>query len=138
MDFIRIGIDGLGFENDPIVAYEATKKALSEFQDLEITLITNQHVIDVANQEHLDRLKLVLAKNFATQEDNVNIIRTHNDLSIQLGCDLLTSNQIDGLVTSGNTAITIATAFVKVGTYSNINKFGLMITMPTMVDNKLV
>lgn len=138
MNLIRIGIDGLGFENDPIVAYDATKKALSEFPDLEITLVTNQHVIDIANQEHLERLKLILANNFATQGDNINIIRTHNDLSIQLACDLLANNQVDGLVTSGNTGITIATAFVKVGTYSNINKFGLMITMPTMIDNKLV
>ncbi|MBO7084908.1 hypothetical protein J6W20_03215 [bacterium] len=138
MDLIKIGIDGLGFENDPLIAYESAKKALAIFDDLEITLVTNQHVIDVAKNDNVDRLKLVLAKEFATQEDTISIIRTHDDLSIQIACDLLATNQIDGLVVSGNTAITIATAFVKVGTYPNINKFGLMITMPTMVQGKLV
>ncbi|MBP5783278.1 hypothetical protein J6W32_01505 [bacterium] len=138
MSLIKIGIDGLGFENDPLIAYESAKKALSIYDDLEITLVTNQQVIDVAKNEAIDRLKLILAKEFATQEDTVSIIRTHNDLSIQIACDLLAKDQIDGLVASGNTAITIATAFVKVGTYSNINKFGLMITMPTMVEGKLV
>ena len=138
MNLIRIGIDGLGFENNPIVAYEAAKEAINSFPNLEITLITNQDVINVAEKEHFDHIKLVLAKEFATQNDTVNLIRTHNNLSIQLACDLLINNEIDGLVTSGNTAITIATAFVKVGTYPNINKFGLMITMPTMIENKLV
>lgn len=138
MDVIKIGIDGLGFENDPLIAYESAKKALSIFDDLEITLVTNQHVIDVAKNDRVDRLKLILAKEFATQEDTVSVIRTHNDLSIQIACDLLTTNQVDGLVVSGNTAITIATAFIKVGTYPNINKFGLMITMPTVVKDKFV
>ena len=138
MNFIKIGIDGLGFENDPLIAYQAAKNSLAIYDDLEITLVTSQQVIDATKDDHVDRLKLVLAKEFASQEDTVNLIRTHNDLSIQIACDLLATDQVDGLVASGNTAITIATAFVKVGTYPNIPKFGLMITMPTMNPGKLV
>lgn len=133
---MKIGIDTLGFENDPIIAFEAAKKFIREHKDLEIILIGNKYLIDRAKKENILNISFVHTENFVRQEDNINIIRTKKDFSIQLGCDLLKEGKIDALISSCNTAIFVATTFIKIGTLPNIDKFAFLTTIPTLIKDR--
>lgn len=138
MKKIRIGIDALGFENDPIIAFEAAKLFLQNHNDLEIVIIGNQKLIDEAKNKNVNNIEFVHTEDFVKQDDNVNIIRTKKTFSIQVGCDLLNQNKIDALISSCNTSIFVTTTFIKIGTLENIHKFAFLTTIPTLIKDKFI
>lgn len=133
---IKIGIDALGFENDPIITFNAARKFLDKHNDIEIVLIGNWKLIDKVQPLKVPNISFVQTEHFVKQEDSINIIRTRKDFSIQIGCDLLKNNKIDGLISCCNTSIFVATTYIKVGTLLNINKFAFLTTIPSLKKDK--
>lgn len=133
---LKIGIDTLGFENDPIIAFNAARNFLDKHNDVEIVLIGNWDLIDRVRPLKIPNISFVQTEHFVKQEDSINIIRTRRDFSIQIGCDLLKYGKIDALISSCNTAIFVATTYIKIGTLPNINKFAFLTTIPTLKKGK--
>ncbi len=135
---MKIGIDALGFENDPILAVDACVDFVAKNTDVEFVIIANQDVINRTKNYNLNKITFVQTEEFANQHDDVSIIRKSKNLSIQIACDLLNENKIDALFSACNTAIFVTTTFIKIGTLDKINKFAFLTTLPTVVQDKYV
>ena len=134
----RIGIDTLGFENDPEIVLNAAIKFLLNNNDTQLVLIANEKLIKKIKQINHPNITYFEVQHFVKQDDEVSIIRTRKDFSIQVGCDLLKENKIDALISACNTAIFVTTTFIKIGTLPNINKFAFLTTIPTIQENKYI
>lgn len=134
----KIGIDTLGFENDPKVALDAAINFLKINNDTELVLIANDKLIKKIKEINHPNISYIEAQYFVKQDDPISIIRTRKDFSIQIGCDLLNQNKIDGLISACSTAIFVAITFIKIGTLQNIDKFAFLTTIPTIDENKYI
>lgn len=132
----KIALDCMGFENDPIIAYNAATKYHQLNPDITFVLIGNEQLKDTLANKNMEGIEFVFAADYVKQDDKISIIRSGKDLSIVKGCELLNEDKVDALFSACNTAVFVSETFIRIGTLDNVNKFAFLTVMASSVEGK--
>lgn len=138
---IRIAVDGMGGDFAPEAAVEGAVQAANEFNS-EVVIVGKEDVIKNELQKHPVRGGKVFIQH-ASQivemgDSPVTAIKQKKDSSIAVCIDLLKKNEVQAVVSAGNTGAVVAAASLKLGCLPGIKRPGIAISMPTLRGVSLV
>lgn len=128
----RIAVDAMGGDHAPQAIVEGVNRALAEFPDVEIQLYGDQAKI----QRYLtatDRVSIIHTDEKINSDDEpVKAIRRKKTASMVLATQAVKDGNADAILSAGNTGALLAAGVFVVGRIKNIDRPGLMSTLPTM------
>ncbi|MGQ7408651.1 phosphate acyltransferase PlsX [Streptococcus suis] len=128
----RIAVDAMGGDHAPQAVVEGVNQALSTFPDIEIQLYGDEAKI----KQYLtasERVTIIHTDEKINSDDEpVRAIRRKKNSSMVLATQAVKDGQADAVLSAGNTGALLAAGVFVVGRIKNIDRPGLMSTLPTM------
>lgn len=128
----RIAVDAMGGDHAPQAVIEGVNQALKEFSDIEIQLYGDEAKIKpylIATE----RVTIIHTDEKINSDDEpVRAIRRKKNSSMVLATQAVKDGQADAVLSAGNTGALLAAGVFVVGRIKNIDRPGLMSTLPTM------
>ncbi|MFH0374058.1 phosphate acyltransferase PlsX [Streptococcus sp. A22] len=128
----RIAIDAMGGDHAPQAVIEGVNQALKEFSDIEIQLYGDEDKIKPYLTAS-ERVTIIHTDEKINSDDEpVRAIRRKKNSSMVLATQAVKDGQADAVLSAGNTGALLAAGVFVVGRIKNIDRPGLMSTLPTM------
>lgn len=131
----RIILDAMGGDNAPGAIIEGAMLALTEYPDLEITLVGRESVIAEQLERYAydkERASIVHAEEVIEMaEAPVAAVRAKKDSSLVVGMNLVAEGKGDAFVTAGSTGATVAGGTLIVRRAKNVQRPALAPVIPT-------
>ncbi|HIL04397.1 MAG TPA: phosphate acyltransferase, partial [Candidatus Thioglobus autotrophicus] len=139
---IKVSIDASGGDHGIPVTVAAGIKALSVFQDLQLTFVGDQTSIQAEISKHpssdkvSDRIQVIHATEVVLMNESPAIaLRKKKDSSMRVAINLVKSNDVDACVSAGNTGALMAISRFVLKTIKGIDRPAIMGRMPTMTGH---
>ncbi len=134
-EFINVAVDAMGGDYAPAQPVKAAIEALAENQDICITLLGQQEILEQELSQYTydtKRLNIVDARDvIETSEPPVMAIRKKKDSSIVKGMLLVKNGTCDGFVSAGSTGAVLVGGQVLVGRIKGVERPPLAPLIPT-------
>ncbi|WP_170242938.1 phosphate acyltransferase PlsX [Streptococcus suis] len=128
----RIAVDAMGGDHAPQAVIEGVNQALKEFSDIEIQLYGDEAKIKPYLTAS-ERVTIIHTDEKINSDDEpVKAIRRKKEASMVLATKAVKDGQADAVLSAGNTGALLAAGVFVVGRIKNIDRPGLMSTLPTM------
>lgn len=129
---IRIAIDCMGGDFGLRSTLPAAVKALSRFPDLDLTLVGDADAIDTQlNSVDRSRLVVVHATDIVLMTDKPSVaLRKKSQSSMRIAIDLLQQQQVDAVVSAGNTGALMAMGCFVLKTLPGIDRPAICSAVP--------
>jgi|YNPMSStandDraft_2_1061718.scaffolds.fasta_scaffold00105_4 glycerol-3-phosphate acyltransferase PlsX len=138
---MRIGVDIISGEKDPMLLVEGALDALKEEQDITVVLIgpeaTYRNLLAILTKKKryspsvLKRLDFLNATEVVTMEDDpLNVMKQKKDASIYVGLRAHKEGQLDAFFSPGNTGAIVVAAALILGRVKGVKKPALATFMP--------
>ncbi|HFI0833349.1 TPA: phosphate acyltransferase PlsX [Streptococcus suis] len=128
----RIAVDAMGGDHAPQAVIEGVNQALKEFSDIEIQLYGDEAKIKPYLTAS-ERVTIIHTDEKINSDDEpVRAIRRKKNSSMVLATQAVKDGQADAVLSAGNTGALLAAGVFVVGRIKNIDRPGLMSTLPTM------
>lgn len=131
----KIAVDAMGGDYAPQAIVEGVNQALADFSDIEIQLYGDEAKI----KQYLtatERVSIIHTDEKIDSDDEpTRAIRKKKNASMVLAAKAVKEGEADAVLSAGNTGALLAAGFFIVGRIKNIDRPGLMSTLPT-VDGK--
>lgn len=118
----------------PRVAILASQKFVTQFPDVDLLLVGNEHQLLslLPNPQKLHkRITLVHATDVVSMHDDPLLaLRQKKDSSMWIALDLLRNNDVDACVSAGNTGVLLAIAKFLIKTFPGIERPAISKSMP--------
>ena len=130
---IRIAIDCMGGDFGLRVSIPAAVKSLSQFSDIDLTLVGDRSAIESALAPlERDRFTIVDAPDVVLMSDKPSdALRKKPQSSMRVAIDLLHTKQVDALVSAGNTGALMAMGCCVLKTMPGINRPAICSAIPS-------
>ncbi|MGV3030341.1 phosphate acyltransferase PlsX [Streptococcus suis] len=130
-----IAVDAMGGDHAPQSVIEGVNQALKEFSDIEIQLYGDEAKIKPYLTAS-ERVTIIHTDEKINSDDEpVRAIRRKKNSSMVLATQAVKDGQADAVLSAGNTGALLAAGVFVVGRIKNIDRPGLMSTLPTMDGN---
>lgn len=127
----KIAIDAMGGDNAPQALVEGANQALQEFSDIEIILYGDEAKIQPLLTAR-ERVRIVHTDEKIDSDDEpTRAIRKKKQASMVLAAKAVKEGEADAVLSAGNTGALLAAGFFIVGRIKNIDRPGLLSTLPT-------
>ena len=131
----KIAVDAMGGDNAPQAIVEGVNQALADFSDIEIQLYGDGAKIKTYLKAN-DRVSIIHTDEKINSDDEpVKAIRKKKQASMVLGAQAVKDGKADAVLSAGNTGALLAAGLLVVGRIKNIDRPGLMSSLPT-IDGK--
>ncbi|MFM1668869.1 phosphate acyltransferase PlsX [Streptococcus mutans] len=131
----KIAVDAMGGDNAPQAIVEGVNQALADFSDIEIQLYGDETKIKTYLKAN-DRVSIIHTDEKINSDDEpVKAIRKKKQASMVLGAQAVKDGKADAVLSAGNTGALLAAGLLVVGRIKNIDRPGLMSSLPT-IDGK--
>lgn len=131
----KIAVDAMGGDNAPQAIVEGVNQALADFSDIEIQLYGVEAKIKTYLKAN-DRVSIIHTDEKINSDDEpVKAIRKKKQASMVLGAQAVKDGKADAVLSAGNTGALLAAGLLVVGRIKNIDRPGLMSSLPT-IDGK--
>ena len=131
----KIAVDAMGGDYAPQAIVEGVNQALADFSDIEVQLYGDEAKI----KQYLtatERVSIIHTDEKIDSDDEpTRAIRKKKNASMVLAAKAVKEGEADAVLSAGNTGALLAAGFFIVGRIKNIDRPGLMSTLPT-VDGK--
>ena len=128
----KIAVDAMGGDNAPQALVEGANRAVQEFSDIEILLYGDEAKI----KPYLtagERVCIIHTEEKIDSDDEpTKAIRQKKEASMVLAAKAVKAGEADAMLSAGNTGALLAAGFFIVGRIKNIDRPGLLSTMPTV------
>ncbi|WP_041367556.1 phosphate acyltransferase PlsX [Natranaerobius thermophilus] len=142
---MRVALDAMGGDHAPKAPVKGALLAVQELQEISISLVGQKELIE----QELSRIKsedfdddnihIVDAREIISGEDNpTQAIREKKDSSLVKAMNLLKDNQVEAVVSAGNTGAFMAGGLLKLGRLANIKRPALAPVFPAFDGNGTV
>ncbi|WP_024785929.1 phosphate acyltransferase PlsX [Streptococcus mutans] len=130
----KIAVDAMGGDNAPQAIVEGVNQALADFSDIEIQLYGDEAKIKTYLKAN-DRVSIIHTDEKINSDDEpVKAIRKKKQASMVLGAQAVKDGKADAVLSAGNTGALLAAGLLVVGRIKNIDRPGLMSSLPTIDD----
>ena len=131
----KIAVDAMGGDNAPQAIVEGVNQALADFSDIEIQLYGDEAKIKTYLKAN-DLVSIIHTDEKINSDDEpVKAIRKKKQASMVLGAQAVKDGKADAVLSAGNTGALLAAGLLVVGRIKNIDRPGLMSSLPT-IDGK--
>ena len=131
----KIAVDAMGGDFAPQAIVEGVNQALADFSDIEVQLYGDESKI----KQYLtatERVSIIHTDEKINSDDEpTKAIRKKKNASMVLAAKAVKDGEADAVLSAGNTGALLAAGFFIVGRIKNIDRPGLMSTLPT-IDGK--
>ena len=128
----KIAIDAMGGDNAPQALVEGANQALRDFSDIEIVLYGDEAKIRPLLTA-TERVSIVHTDEKIDSDDEpTKAIRRKKQASMVLAAKAVKDGEADAVLSAGNTGALLAAGFFIVGRIKNIDRPGLLSTLPTV------
>lgn len=128
----KIAVDAMGGDYAPQAIVEGVNKALAEFSDIEIQLYGQEDKI----KQYLtatERVTIIHTDEKINSDDEpAKAIRKKKDASMVLAAQAVKEGRAQAVLSAGNTGALLAAGLFVVGRIKNIDRPGLLSTLPTL------
>ncbi|WP_421384539.1 phosphate acyltransferase PlsX [Bacillus salacetis] len=129
---MKIAIDAMGGDNAPKEIVLGAKKAVDEFQDVEIILFGDEEKIKAEIGEH-ERIEIVHTTEVILGTDEpVRAVRRKKNASMVLMAQAVADGKADACISAGNTGALMTSGLFIVGRIKGIERPALAPTLPTL------
>lgn len=134
---MKIAVDGMGGDYAPQTVVEGAVEAAINFHDIHEIVIVGK---EAAIKRELNRHKIPggrISVHHASEviemgESPVRAIKKKKDSSLAVCIDLLKRQEVDAVISAGNTGAVVAAATLNLGLLPGIKRPGIAITFPTL------
>lgn len=128
----RIAVDAMGGDHAPQAIVEGVNQALAAFSDIEIQLYGDEARIKPLLTS-MDRVSIIhTEEKIASNDEPVRAIRRKKNASMVLATKAVKEGEADAVLSAGNTGALLAAGVFIVGRLKQIDRPGLLSTLPTM------
>ncbi|WP_449353961.1 phosphate acyltransferase PlsX [Virgibacillus natechei] len=132
---MRLAIDAMGGDHAPKEIVLGAMDAISQIEDLHITLIGDEHKIN-AHLTHAKNIDIIHTEEVITSEDEpVRAVRRKKRASLVLMANEVKEGRADACISAGNTGALMSAGLFVVGRITGIDRPALSPTLPT-IDGK--
>ncbi len=138
---MKIALDAMAGDLGVGELIEGALLVIEELADVQISLVGDEAAIRSflksrnCSHETLSRLDIVHASQVVGMDESpVEAIRKKKDSSILVAFDLARQNEVDAVVSAGNSGATMAAAIRKLGRLKNVARPGIASVFPTLKD----
>ncbi len=129
---INIGFDVFGGDNSPNACVNAAVKFAKENQDVTITLFGKEEEIKTLISEEIENIKIIHAPDkIEGNDDPTMAIRRKKESSMVVGAKALANDEVDCLLSAGNTGALVAAGVFVVRRLKGIERPALPGLMPS-------
>jgi len=134
----RIAMDAMGGDDAPQVIIDGAKAAIEKYDDIEITLVGKQAVLEPLADTH-ERIKVRYAEDTIEMCDPpVAAVRTKKDASMVVAMNMVRDKEADAVITAGSTGAMIAGATLLIRRIKGVERPALAPVMPTLARGALL
>lgn len=130
---MKIAIDAMGGDKGPEVMVKGVLQARQKFSDIEFLLFGDKDKIEEQLKGDHERVTIVPTTEEITYHDEpVKAVRRKKDSSMVRAARAVKEGEADALLSAGNTGALMAAGLLFVGRIKNIERPGLMTTLPVI------
>jgi len=139
-EMVTVAVDAAGGDKGMLVNIEAAYRAIKRVPKLKIVLVGHQAKI----REHLtqlhvpsDRVEIVHAEKTVEMGSSAIEAARDSETSIAKGVELIKQHQADAFISVGHTGAVAASAVLRLGMLSGIERPGILALFPTMGGHQI-
>ncbi|EOI27046.1 phosphate acyltransferase PlsX [Enterococcus faecalis] len=129
---MKIAVDAMGGDNAPQVIVEGVMLAKQDFPDIEFQLYGKEAEIKKYITDEKNITIIHTDEKIASDDEPVKAIRRKKTASMVLAAQAVKNGEADAIFSAGNTGALLAAGLFIVGRIKNVERPGLMSTLPVM------
>ena len=129
---MKIAVDAMGGENAPQAIVEGVMLAKQDFPDIEFQLYGKEAEIKKYITDEKNITIIHTDEKIASDDEPVKAIRRKKTASMVLAAQAVKNGEADAIFSAGNTGALLAAGLFIVGRIKNVERPGLMSTLPVM------
>lgn len=133
---MKIAVDAMGGDNAPKAIVEGVMLAKKDFPDIEFLLFGKESAIKEYVTDDKNITIIHTDEKIESDDEPVRAIRRKKQASMVLAAQAVKEKQADALFSAGNTGALLAAGLFIVGRIKQVERPGLMTTMPVFTGEK--
>ncbi|EJI7156198.1 phosphate acyltransferase PlsX [Enterococcus faecalis] len=129
---MKIAVDAMGGDNAPQAIIEGVMLAKQDFPDIEFQLYGKEAEIKKYITDEKNITIIHTDEKIASDDEPVKAIRRKKTASMVLAAQAVKNGEADAIFSAGNTGALLAAGLFIVGRIKNVERPGLMSTLPVM------
>jgi glycerol-3-phosphate acyltransferase PlsX len=133
---MRIALDAMGGDYAPTNTVKGAVKAVQEYKDISIILVGDEKQLATELEKNGYNGDLISLKHASEvvgmSEKAATAIRQKKDSSIRVAAELVRSGEADGVVSAGNSGMTMAISQLIIGKLNGVDRVAIGAPMPTL------
>ncbi|EGO8700498.1 phosphate acyltransferase PlsX [Enterococcus faecalis] len=129
---MKIAVDAMGGDNAPQAIVEGVMLAKQDFPDIEFQLYGKEAEIKKYITDEKNITIIHTDEKIASDDEPVKAIRRKKTASMVLAAQAVKNREADAIFSAGNTGALLAAGLFIVGRIKNVERPGLMSTLPVM------
>ncbi|EOH8749124.1 phosphate acyltransferase PlsX [Enterococcus faecalis] len=129
---MKIAVDAMGGDNAPQAIVEGVMLAKQDFPDIEFQLYGKEAEIKKYITDEKNITIIHTDEKIASDDEPVKAIRRKKTASMVLAAQAVKTGEADAIFSAGNTGALLAAGLFIVGRIKNVERPGLMSTLPVM------
>lgn len=129
---MKIAVDAMGGDNAPQAIVEGVMLAKKDFPDIEFQLYGKEAEIKKYITDEKNITIIHTDEKIASDDEPVKAIRRKKTASMVLAAQAVKNGEADAIFSAGNTGALLAAGLFIVGRIKNVERPGLMSTLPVM------
>ncbi|WEB28864.1 phosphate acyltransferase PlsX [Enterococcus faecalis] len=129
---MKIAVDAMGGDNAPQAIVEGVMLAKQDFPDIEFQLYGKEAEIKKYITDEKNITIIHTDEKIASDDEPVKAIRRKKTASMVLAAQAVKNGEADAIFSAGNTGALLAAGLFIVGRIKNVERPGLMSTLPVM------
>ncbi|ELS0309826.1 phosphate acyltransferase PlsX [Enterococcus faecalis] len=129
---MKIAVDAMGGDNAPQAIVEGVMLAKQDFPDIEFQLYGKEAEIKKYITDEKNITIIHTGEKIASDDEPVKAIRRKKTASMVLAAQAVKNGEADAIFSAGNTGALLAAGLFIVGRIKNVERPGLMSTLPVM------
>ena len=129
---MKIAVDAMGGDNAPQAIVEGVMLAKQDFPDIEFQLYGKEAEIKKYITDEKNITIIHTDEKIASDDEPVKAIRRKKTASMVLAAQAVKNGEADSIFSAGNTGALLAAGLFIVGRIKNVERPGLMSTLPVM------
>lgn len=129
---MKIAVDAMGGDHAPKAIVEGVMLAKKDFPEIEFLLYGDEQAITPYVSDSKNVTIIHTTEKIASDDEPVKAIRRKKQASMVLAAQAVKNGEADAIFSAGNTGALLAAGLFIIGRIKNIERPGLMSTLPTM------
>ncbi|WP_086348582.1 phosphate acyltransferase PlsX [Candidatus Enterococcus clewellii] len=129
---MRIAVDAMGGDNAPKAIVEGVMLAKKDFPDIEFLLYGKENEIREYVTDETNITIIHTDEKITSDDEPVKAIRRKKEASMVLAAQAVKAGEADAIFSAGNTGALLAAGLFIVGRIKNVERPGLMSTLPVI------